>query len=660
MKLKTLIALILLIISKPASGILINLFVPIDASFVIKIDFGRLNSKSNGMDYMKYIKGMIRNYDNYDYYDYDGYDGYDRPCQLVNLKDILEAPADYGINMNSQAFVYKKKSQLYSGMTYLFNLNDVEKFQAKMNEVKCEDMTPFVTKQTDKGKIYMSEKYVVGFTKEYAYIFVNDRNKFQVEEEHLSGSDYSYYRYGRNQENTYMDSIYLEESKAFRVLSDSLMYLKANQPDVSYYELTGEYATIEKSIIDRAKERLKLRQEEALRKKLEKLMSDFETILSEQNNSISLDRNFNEINKDEHDVMVFIKDPMSYLGDALNPFSRRYSYYSREELISNRKVTRVYTNNISTAYTFNFENGQVKFRTYNTFGNEAFAMIRKAYSKKQNSDLFKYVDATDLMAFASVSFNTKELMGFYEKLYFEYLNLSVVSKNEINFPPAIELFWSFVDKDMLFATCSDRKLFAINGFIETKISYQSYEYDEDFERKEVLKEKIVKSPRMILALGLDNKDNAKKLFDIIAKFSVFTKIKDNVIMLGANREFQLNLYFVMTEDAFILTNDYALAVEKQNGFPKSKQMSKDLQKFILNHNVAMRIYTNKLFKAINDNFPTESREMNKISEFANNLGDLNFFDHEPDNNLYSMEGTLSLTNGSVNSLQVLINLFEKI
>lgn len=657
MKLRYTCFLLFLCLNTSAFGIDLMSCIPSDASFVIRIDFDKLNSKSDGMDYLKYLKGLVKDYDNYSYYDYEGYE---KSCQLINLKAMLDAPADYGINMNSQAFVYKKRSQLYSGMTYLFKLTDAEKFQAKLNEVKCLEMTPYVTKQTENGKIYMSEKYVVGFTKEYAYIFVNDRGKFYIEEENMVTSDYSYYQYERNNENSYKDSIYLQESKAFRIQSDSLMYIKANQSDVSYYELTSEYANIENSIIERAKVRLKQRQEDALRKKLEKLMGDFETILAEQKNSIALDRNFSRISKDEYDVMVFINDPISYLGDILNPFSRRYSYYSKDELSVNKKVTRLYTTNISTAYTFNFDKGQVKFRTYNTFGNEAFAIVKKAYSKKQSPDLFKYIDATDLMAFASVSFNTKELMGFYEKLYFEYLNNSTMTKNEMNFPPAVELFWSFVDKDMLFGTCSDRKLFAVNGFIETKISYLSYEYDDNFERKEVMKDKIVKSPRMILALGIDNKDNARKLFDIIAKFTVFTKIKDNVIMMGANREFQLNLYFVMTEDAFILTNDYVLAVEKQSGFPKNKQMSKDLQKFILKHNFAMRIYTNKLFKAINDNFPTDSREMQKINEFANNLGDLTFFDQEPDNNLYTMEGTLSLTDSSVNSLQVLINLFEKI
>lgn len=633
--------------------------IPNDATYVMSINFGNLNSKSNGLDYLKYIKSLI-NENSYDYY-YG--DGYEQACQLVSIKDILEKPSEFGIDLNSQAYIYQKNSQLYSGKTYLFKLSNESVFETKMTTNECSKSKAFITKQTDNGKIIMSEKYVIGINKGVAFIFVNDNNSFELEEEgdgEMENSDYYYYGYRkRYNDNTYKDSIYEAEVAAYRVKTDSLLYIKANQSGTEEYsQMVEAYTEIDPEIIERAKLRLKERQEEELRKKIEKLTGDFQTILAEKSLSIASDRNFSRIDKDNNDVIIFFNNPMTYLGKILNPFSRRSNRYNKNE--PRPAATTIYTSNISAAYVLNFDKGLVRFKTLNSFGDEAFKMLKKAYDKKPDPNLLKYVEGTNLMAYLSSTFNTKEVVNFYEKCYFEILGNAYFSKYDINIPPTIELFWAMLDKELLFGTCTDRKLFAINGFIETKISYKSYEYDEDFQSKEVTKEKIVKTPRMVLVLGIDNKENALKLFRIISKFSAFTKVKDNVILASASRDMQMNLYIVMTEDAFILTNDAVLALEKQTGYPKDKQIQKEEQKFILSHNMTMRIFTDKLFKAINENYPSESGEMKRISDIATNLGDFIFYDNEMSDNLYITEGTLSLTNSSENSLGILLKLFNRL
>ncbi len=630
--------------------------IPHDAAYVMSINFGNLNAKSNGLDYLKYLKSLI-NSNSYDYYN----SGNEQVCQLVDLKDLLENPKSYGIDLNSQAYIYQKSSQLYSGKTYLFKLSDEKAFTSKITGNECSKNSANITRQTENGKIIMSEKYIIGINKDIAYIFVNDRNRFDIEDEELISKDdeYDYSRYyNRNRyRGTYKDSIYEAEVEAYRVMTDSLMYVQINQSNSGNYDMMVKvYETIDSQIIVKAKQRLKLREEEELRKKVEKLMGDFQTVLAEKQLNIGSDRNFSRIDKDNHDVIVFFNNPMSYMNKMLNPFSSR-SYSSSKQV--KPASASVYTSNISSAYMLNFDKGEVKFKTINTFSEEAAKIIKKAYDKKPDQALLKYIDGSNLMAYVSSTFNTKEALNFYEKFYFELLENTYVSKYDVNIPPAIELFWAMLDKEMLFGTCVDRKVFAINGFIETKISYKSYDYDEDFVGKEVTKEKIIKTPRMVLVLGIDHKENALKLFNILSKFSVFTKVKDNVILASASRDLQMNLYIVMTADAFILTNDAVLALEKQDGYPKDKQISKDEQKFIVSHNLTMKIYADKLFKAINENYPSESGEMRKISEIATSLVGLTLFDNGMSDNLYSAEGTLSLSNSSENSLAILLKLFNK-
>ena len=157
-------------------------------------------------------------------------------------------------------------------------------------------------------------------------------------------------------------------------------------------------------------------------------------------------------------------------------------------------------------------------------------------------------------------------------------------------------------------------------------------------------------------MAVNHQENAQKLFDIVGKYKYFEKLKDNVLHLKPNRDFQINLYILLTKDAMIVTNDYNLAMNQQDGVDKDKMLSKDEMKYMMDYNIAMKVYSGKLLKSINDNFPSDSRQMKRITNFASSMGDLEFHDNKPANNSYSIDAVLKMENTSENSFYQLLKL----
>lgn len=634
-------------------------YIPSNATSVFCINFNQLNQKSNGLDYLKYLNKFIGE-NNY-YYS-------NSRCPLIRLSEVINLPGSYGVDINSNAYMYYKVNKAFNGRVYLFQLTDSKKFEASMNS-SCDEPTEKVVKKHGDLILYMTERQVVGIQNNMAFIFVNDNYEFReyYEEETTVEtpaydsegdyeSEYQYDRYSYGKES-YMDSIYHMELKAARQISDSIIYVRFNKnKSLDFNDELNEYETVDTGIVNRAKRRDTERKIAALNLKFEKITREFEILFAPQPASMMQNRNFSRLNADKNDVYFFYNTPVDFMSNYMSPFSRRYTYDKAPK--ENKPIKQVYTADISGSYTMNFNNGEVKINTFSTFGKEAFEYISKAYELKQNKNLFKYIDGSNLMAYLSHSSNTKELVTFYEKFYFELLNNAEMGDWEEDLVPSAELFWNMLDKDMLFGTISNQWILAVNGMIESRVSFKTYDYDEDFKRTERMDERIVKQPRMVLAMAINHQENASKLFEIVGKYKYFEKLKDNVLHLKPNRNFQINLYILKTEDAIVITNDYNLAMNQQNGVDKDKMLSKEEMKFMLDHNIAMKVFSGKLLNSINDNFPSDSRQMKRITNFASSMGDLQFHDTKPENNSYGIEAVLKLQNTSENSFYQLLKLMS--
>lgn len=627
-------------------------YIPSNTSTVFCLNLEQLNQKSKGLDYLKYVKGLTGERSYY----------YDDQCELLKIAELIGAPNDYGIELKSNIYYYQKVSENFSGKVYLFQLKDAKKLEDKIMENACEDPLKRYIKTTDNGKVFMTEKMVIGFKNDVLFILVNDSYQFRTIKTDDEENSYDYYGYETTSEypyfsgkEAYMDSIYLSELKVYRKINDSLMYVYVNKnKNAEFYEEISSFEKVDSGIENRAKRRYEEKQMAILKAKWEAYLPEFELLYVPAPNQIGTNRLFSKLLQENHDVTLFYGSPIEMFNAMINPFYRS----SRKHLAPQNPQPIIYSKNISTSYTLDFNNGNVDIQSFGNFNQEAFKYIEKGYDIKQNKDLFEYIDATNLMAYISSATNNKDIIEFYQKFYFEVLNSTNLRKNDLNIVPAMELFWNFVDKDKLFNSVGNQWIFAMNGIIETKVSYKTYDYDENFKSIEKTEERIVKTPKLVFVSAVNNYKNVKEMFDIISKFTVFEKLSDNVIRLKSMADIQFSFFITLTDDVLILTNDYNLAVNQHEGVPKDKRMSKTEIKDIMSHNVIMKVYSNKLLKSINENYPDDSRTMKKITDMAANLGDLVFKSTKPAENSIGFKATLSLNNTSENSFYQLLKIIS--
>jgi hypothetical protein len=638
---KNTVSILFLIITGTLSAQNLSDYIPQNTGYIFSVNFAQLNAKSGQQDYTTYLQPLIRQRKNYNY---DGGDA-DKSCTLLEVSDLMKTPADFGIDLQTAVMIYTTKTKDLSGTVYLIRLNKPEVFEARLN-TSCKGQDAVQKKNSGQAVIYISNDMSVAVNGQVASVFVKDR------EYSYNSNDYE------NNYSGYADSLYLVESEADKMKVDSLFYERLNsQKNLDYEKEEQDFVNkADTMIIFRAKQRASERQAEIMAKKFAVIYDLMEKLCIPQVENINRNRNFTKVQEDRHDVFIYMNVLSGFTSDFFNPF--RSAYYGREDALISATSQRRLTADISSLYTIDFENGKATVNVMNAYSKYVKPYMEKAYDVSQNKKLYKYIDAENLLGYMSTAVNAKELAKFYEDFYMELLDNLPKRKRDMDMVLGIQMFYSFIDKEMLFNTLSGQSILACTGFTDVKVKYSTYDYDDDFKKAEKIEERIEKQPRMVFVSALGNKENAKKLFNILNRFSVFTKLKDNVFVYYGNQYTPFNVYFALTEDAFIMTNDAALVQNNLGGYGKNRMMPKADQKFIAKHNLAFKIYGQKMLEGVRDTYFKNGETLPWFSQLMTNLGDIEMHDDKPSDNAYHVTAVITLRDQSSNALQQLLKMMS--
>jgi len=616
-------------------------YIPQNTSYLFSIHFGQLNAKSNQLDYAKYLEPLIKGR-TYSYYQ----SGEEASCEIISVKEMIKAPLDYAIDLNTNVYIYTTRVKEITGTIYLFRLDKPENFEAKLNTT-CKDSRQIQKRHVGQASIYVTDEMSVAINGNICVIFIKDYsysyNVYPVEES-PEGFD---------------DSIYMAEKAADNHRIDSLFYEQLNtKKDLDYEK--EQAAFLERSdtgILFRAKQREDARMMEVRTKKFNVIFDLMEKLILPQQESMSGNRNFAKILEGKHDAFVYMNTLANLNSDFMNPFRWR-SYRNETEDINRTPVKRVLTTDISSSYTIDFDNGKATLNVLSLYNKNVYPYMQKAYDVKQNKDLYKYIDAENLLGYMSLAVNAKELAKFYEDFYREILETYPKGKNDNDIMSGMELFYAMLDKEMLFNTLNGQAMFACTGFADIKVKYSTYDYDDEFKKTERIEERIEKQPKMVLAAAIGNTENAKKLYAIISRFSVFTRLKDNVFVFYGTEYSPVNVYFALTDDAFIVTNDANLVLNNLGGYPKNRQMQKPERKFISKHNIVFKIYGQKMLEGIQDTYFRNGETLPWFTQLMSNMGNLEMYDNKPGESSYQATAVMTLKDQSSNALYQLLKMMS--
>lgn len=198
------------------------------------------------------------------------------------------------------------------------------------------------------------------------------------------------------------------------------------------------------------------------------------------------------------------------------------------------------------------QRNKIMLKTTVTLGKDLISLTKKLYARKPNPKFAKYLTA-ETFGYFNVNVNTaaylKEIPVFFTKNLKKYFG----KENEVLELMALGLEIALDEKAIAKIIPGDN-LVVVNGITNLKIDYVDYDYDDNYDVKEVHMTKEERVPSFIWMFTSEDQRIFKKVLDVAVSKADATfaggiyKIKQ-----GNGKEFPL--YLMFHEDLVMISND---------------------------------------------------------------------------------------------------------
>ncbi len=307
-----------------------------------------------------------------------------------------------------------------------------------------------------------------------------------------------------------------------------------------------------------------------------------------------------------------------------------------------------------------FEKDKVKMEQQIFTGSKEDAQLFKnVYNSKQNPSFIKYLQPSDI-GFVSISVNSEALMNMYYGIAKKLLKgMPYIGKEADLVDAYIDIMEIIIDEKAIANVLPGNGLFVLHGVKPRKVKYISYDYDKDYNGKEVTKTKTEMSPDFSIIFETKNENIFNKLIKLPIKLNKesgfnYTKTGDFYTLVLGEKNIIEKLYFKVADGRCIITT----SLQVVNGIvPKTNLDAATTQAF-LNSNY----YGNINFKSLIANLSsevTDKKNKKMISYLQANISNLTFESSIQDDVIKSTT-LLNIEGKHNNSLEYFFNVLENL
>jgi len=187
-------------------------------------------------------------------------------------------------------------------------------------------------------------------------------------------------------------------------------------------------------------------------------------------------------------------------------------------------------------------------------GKELRKKLFKVYNRRYNSSIFNYVPAKAIFS-SGIKINTEAYINLTFDIMHDYFkNMPTYGQYATK---AVTLLQTFLDEKGLGELVRGDVLFNLNAINTQQVTYTSYEYDDEYNSKEVTKTESINVPTFSIIGSTANAKQLEKLLDLGLDFSS-KYIKENKVYTIKDRYFQPvggSLFITVKKQLFFLSND---------------------------------------------------------------------------------------------------------
>ncbi|WP_312901590.1 hypothetical protein [Chryseobacterium taichungense] len=310
--------------------------------------------------------------------------------------------------------------------------------------------------------------------------------------------------------------------------------------------------------------------------------------------------------------------------------------------------------NSNSSYNLYFDKDKVKLvNSYQHKNPEVQKSFSEIYKGKKNKKLARLINDKSIGYYA---------MNVDGSKYFDMMYALMKNAGDSGYQKETELIMETVkivlDEKAIAKIAPGNGIFVLNELKSKTVEYTDYEYDDDYNEKEVKKTKEVVVPDFTFAFATENPGYWNRIFDLLAtnkKTSKHFSRNGNFYTFKEDKEtgFMDQLYFMVRDNiVYVMSSENGLEVKNQSD--KSKIWMKESSKYP----ASGRFDIQKLLVGLEKEFKSTS-ERKMLNLVRKNVGEVNF-KSESKGDKIETEINYSIKNASENSLMYFFDLFDEI
>jgi hypothetical protein len=364
-----------------------------------------------------------------------------------------------------------------------------------------------------------------------------------------------------------------------------------------------------------------------------------------------------------------IVDPVAHVSAWLKTesiFSQYSNYFNKGAygLLGNAVFQNTDTTaDFNTAVNMYFDKDKLRMES-KSFSADAKMnnLMLNVMNSTQNTNLVKYVNPGNIGYF-SASINTEAMANYYYPLMKKYMtNLYGMNGYADVVDMYIDLLQIIIDEKGIAELLPGNYMFVMHDMKPQIVDYTDYEYDSEYNRKEVKKTRMELSPEFTFAMETRKEDFMQKLANLPVKYA--KKEGYNYSEKGGYYELVFDtgkypiksLYFIVKDGkAIVTTSKEVINMTLNNtGFATDTETRNS----ILNHNYSLNINTKRLIEKLETQLSSDVNK--KITDYlSKNMGDLKMESNVKDG---MVQGTtiLNIKGNHNNSLEFFFDMMDTI
>lgn len=310
--------------------------------------------------------------------------------------------------------------------------------------------------------------------------------------------------------------------------------------------------------------------------------------------------------------------------------------------------------NSNSSYNLYFDNDKVRMVNSYQHKNEAVQKsLNSVYKGKKNKKL------TALINDKSIGYYAINVDG---NKYFDVMYSLLKDSGEGDYQKEMELVMEtmkiVLDEKAITKIAPGNGIFVLNELKSKTVEYTDYEYDDDYNEKEVKKTKEIAVPNFTFAFATENEGYWNRIFDMMTTNKVtakkFSKNGDFYAFSEGKNDGYFDKLFFTVKDGIVYVTTSTDNISSKNQSEISEKWAKDSAKYPLSG----RFDIQKLMIGLEKEFKTPS-ERKTLDLLKKNMGEL-YFKTEAKGEKIETEINYNIKNASENSLMYFFDVIDEV